>query len=79
MRTYCTAQGTLLSALWWPKWEGNPEKRGYMYTYSWFTLLYSINYHNIVKQLYANKKKMSLASYSKEFEHYSQGLEDIER
>ena len=23
MRTYCIAQGTLLSALWWPKWEGN--------------------------------------------------------
>ena len=26
MRTYCIAQGTLLSALWWPKWEGNPKK-----------------------------------------------------
>ena len=25
--------GTLLSALWWPKWEGNLKKRGYMYTY----------------------------------------------
>ena len=35
MRTYCIAQGTLFSALWWPinKWEGNPEKRGYMYMY----------------------------------------------
>ena len=33
MRTYCTAQGTLLNALWGPKWEGNPKKRGYMYTY----------------------------------------------
>ena len=43
MRTYCVAQGTLLSALWWPKWEGNPKKRGYMYTYSWFTLLYRKN------------------------------------
>ena len=29
--TYCIAQGTLLNALWWPKWEGNPKKRGYMY------------------------------------------------
>ena len=31
MRTDCIAQGTLLSALWGPKWEGNPKKRGYMY------------------------------------------------
>ena len=42
-RTYCIARGTLLNALWWPKWEGNPKKRGYMYTYSCFTLLYSRN------------------------------------
>ena len=27
MRTYCVAQGTLLHALWWPKWEG-VQKRG---------------------------------------------------
>ena len=33
IRTYCIAQGTLFRALWWPKWEGNPNKRGYMYTY----------------------------------------------
>ena len=26
MRTCCTAQGALLSALQWPKWEGNPKK-----------------------------------------------------
>ena len=25
MRTYWIAQETLLSALWWPKWEGNPK------------------------------------------------------
>ena len=26
------AQGTpLLSALWFPEWEGNPKERGYMY------------------------------------------------
>ena len=36
-----TAQGTLLSVLWWPKWEGNLKKRGYMYMCSWFTLLHS--------------------------------------
>ena len=29
MRTYCRAQGTLLNALWWPKWTGNPKKRKY--------------------------------------------------
>ena len=33
MRTCCRPQGTLLKALWWPKWEGNPNQRGYMYTY----------------------------------------------
>ena len=26
MRTYCIAQGTLLNALWWPEWKGNPKK-----------------------------------------------------
>ena len=30
---------------------GDPRGRGYMYTYSWFTLLYSRSQHNIVKQL----------------------------
>ena len=55
MRTDCIAQGTLLSALWGPKWEGHPKKRGYVYTYSWFTLPYGRNEHNIVKQLDANK------------------------
>ena len=33
MRTYCIEQGTLLSALWLPKWEGNPIKRDYIYIY----------------------------------------------
>jgi len=118
----------LLSALCWPKWEGNPKKRRYVYTwaslvaqlvqtlpamwetwvrslgwedspgegkgyplqysglensmdctvhgvtksrtrlsyfhfhlcvytYSWFTLLYSRNEHNIVMQLYSNKNR----------------------
>ena len=27
MRTYCMAQGTVLSVLWWPKRDGNPKKR----------------------------------------------------
>ena len=34
---------------------GNPEKRGYVYVDTDFTLLYSRNLHNIVKQLYSNK------------------------
>ena len=38
-------------------WEGGPRGKGYMYTYNWFTLMYSGNEHNIVKQLYSNKKK----------------------
>ena len=31
------------------------QKRGYTYMYSWLTLLFSRNQHNIVKQLYSNK------------------------
>ena len=42
-RLHCIAQRTLLSAPWWPKWEGNPKKRGHMYTLSWFTFLYTRN------------------------------------
>ena len=37
----CEPRGTLLSAQWWSKWEGNPKKSGYRY--SWLTLLYSRN------------------------------------
>ena len=33
MRAYYIAQGSLLSALLGPKWEGNPKKKGHMYTY----------------------------------------------
>ena len=43
MRTYYIAQRTLFNVLWWPKREGNLKKRGSMYTYGWFTLLYSRN------------------------------------
>ena len=59
MRTYCITSETLLKALWGPKWEGNPRKRGYMYTCAWFTLLYSRNWPT-VKQLYSRKKKKKL-------------------
>ena len=34
MRTYCVVQGTLLRALRWPTWEGNPKIKEYMY-YAW--------------------------------------------
>ena len=36
MRTYSIAQGTLLSALWWPKWEGNPKERR-LYVHVWLS------------------------------------------
>ena len=54
--------GSLPSALWqprevgWGAWWGDSRRRGYMYTYGWFSLLYSRNQH-IVKQLYSNKKQ----------------------
>ena len=51
MRTYYTAQG-ILSALWWPKCEGNLKKSGYMYTHDWHCCT-ARNQHNIVKQLYS--------------------------
>ena len=45
---------TLLNSLWWPLWEKYLQKNGYMCIYSWITLLYTRNWHNIVKQLYSN-------------------------
>ena len=59
MGTYCVVQGTLLSAPWWPIWEGNLEKSGDMYLCGRFTLLCTWNWHNIVNQLYPIKKKMA--------------------
>ena len=38
MRTYWTAQGSLLSAPWRCELEANSEKKGSTYMYSWFTL-----------------------------------------
>ena len=34
-------EGTLLNALWGPKWEGVTKGREYMYMYGLFILLYS--------------------------------------
>ena len=33
------------------------KKRGYVYMYNWFALLYSKNEHNIIKQLHSNNLK----------------------
>ena len=41
---------------------GRKSEKDGMYVYSWFTLLHGRNYHNIVKQLYSNKKKFSKPS-----------------
>ena len=35
--------------------EKDLKKSGYMHMYNWFTLLYTLNWHNIVNQLYSNK------------------------
>ena len=40
MRAYCLAQDTLLNVVWWPKWEGTPTGREYVYTYSWCKPVY---------------------------------------
>ena len=52
MRTNWMAQGTLLSVLWWPKWEGI-SKRGdmFMHSYGWPTLPYSRSWLRSINQL----------------------------
>ena len=45
-----------LSALWWPKWEGNLKKSRYVYRYNWFALPYGRNEHSIVEQLFSSNK-----------------------
>ena len=62
MRTYYRAQRTLFNVPRWPKREGSYKKRGSMYTYGWFTLLYSGNEYNILRQLYSNNFCFSLKS-----------------
>ena len=63
MRTYCKAQGTLLSALWQPKWEGNPKKKGYIYMADSLCHTTETNYTpkkktiNLKKDLDSKKKK----------------------
>ena len=50
-----TAQGTLLSVMWQPGWEGSLGENGCMYMCGWVPLLSTWNYHNIVNWMYANK------------------------
>ena len=49
-------QGTLPNVKWQPGWEVNWGENGYIYTYSWVSLLSTRNYLNIVNRLYSNTK-----------------------
>ena len=42
------------SVLWWQMGRKSKKEVTYV-SYSWFTLLYSRNQHNVVKQLYSNQ------------------------
>ena len=53
-RSYCPAQGTLLSLSWQPGWEGSWGENGYPYVYGWAPLS---PYQNIVNCLYSNINK----------------------
>ena len=39
---------------WGGRWEGGSRRRGHMYTYDLFMLMYGRNQDNIVKQLSSN-------------------------
>ena len=43
------------------RWEGGSRGKGSIHTDCWFTLLYSRNECNIVKQLYSNKKENKIS------------------
>ena len=51
MRLYWIAQGTLLTALWWPKWEGTP-KTGGICKHTADSLCCTAETNNAVKQLH---------------------------
>ena len=65
MKTYCVAQGTLLSALRWPNVEEIQRKRGYMCNYGWFTLPYRRSWNSGAQQLYFKKKKSNNFTFVK--------------
>ena len=54
-------------------WEGGSRTRGHGYTYGSFTLSYSRNQYNIVKQLSSNfkKRKKTTAAIYLEYDHLS--------
>ena len=52
-RTYCRAQGALLSVTQHPGWEGGFGEKGYMYMCDRVPSLFTWNNHNIVNRLYA--------------------------
>ena len=50
----CIVKRTLLNILWQSIYDRNLKKNEYIYTFYWFTLLYTQNQHNIVNRLYSN-------------------------
>ena len=44
MRTF---KNSLVSALWWPKWEGNPKKRDYMCSFQLLSCFDSLRPHGL--------------------------------
>ena len=38
------------------RWDGGSRRKGHMYTYGWFILMYDKNQTNIVKKLSFNEK-----------------------
>ena len=82
MGTCCITQRTLHNILWWSIWENNLKNNGCLYMYSWITLLYSKNYHNIVNQLHFKKnfkKWKKFCSNPNAFDRYSQILTVIKK
>ena len=63
MRTCCAVQGTLLGAVWQPKWEGNPKKRGYI-IYVADSLCHTAETNTTFWSNYAPIKKIYLKNFS---------------
>ena len=55
---YSTRTSTQYSVMTYMGIESKNSADIYLYIYNWFTLLYYRNWHNIVNQLYFNKKKL---------------------
>lgn len=63
----CAAQGTLLNAMWQPRWKAGLGETGCMDVYGWFPLLSPRNCRNGVNQLYPNKNKLKKRTCFLEF------------